>query len=299
MNRPIVVYDSGVGGLTVSRHLVRLRPSEDLLYVADNGWFPYGNRPELALRARIYTVLDTLVESVGPRAIVIACNTASTAVASTLRDLTDTVPLFVVVPPIEQALRASPSGRHALLATPNTVRCSPVRRLVASSAAPGQVTSVASMALVHLAEQKLAGEPVTSDSVRVALDHVIAPSERRRIDSVILGCTHFPLLLDELAEAFPAARHWSDPALAIAREVVERVPPMAAPGAREAVRALMLTSGHNQGQLQRVFAPHGFRSCVLVPMGETSPRYRRADRVPIAALTTVDYDGRRGEHPGL
>ena len=277
--RPIVIYDSGVGGLTVARHLIRLLPSDNLLYVADNGWFPYGDKSDLALRGRIFALLHTIVEAACPRAIVIACNTASTAIAPVIDDLSD-VPLFVVLPPVAQTVRDARGGPVALLATPNTLRCSLVRRLVDAHASPSQIRFVASMALVHLAERKLAAERVTDANVRAALDAAMLPAERQRMDGVILGCTHFPWLIDEMRPAFPAARVWSDPALDVAGRVAARIGPAERPSSEERVRMLALTSGHNQEHLRRVFARHGFGTGPPLPFAWTAwtPSLQTGDR---------------------
>jgi glutamate racemase len=253
---PIVIYDSGVGGLTVARQLTRLRPAENLLYVADNGWFPYGKKGELELRARMYAVLHTIMESVQPKAIVIACNTASTVADTALDDIDEDVPVFTVVPPVEEAVQATPDGVIALLATPGTVRRSLVRRLIGPYAAPGQVRLVDTMELVYLAERKLAGNTITAGHVKVALDLTMPAPERALIDGVIFGCTHFPWLADELRPSFPTARAWSDPAMDVANHVLSRTTPVERPG--HGTRTLALTSEHNRHHLRRVFAQHGF-----------------------------------------
>ncbi|GAA1501303.1 glutamate racemase [Kitasatospora kazusensis] len=257
-SRPVVIYDSGVGGLTVARHLIQLLPSEDLLFVADNGWFPYGDKNDLALRARIYGVLHAITESANPRAVVIACNTASTAVASSLDDLGAEVPMFPVIPPIAQTAEAVRGGTVAVLGTPSTTRRSLVRRLVDEQRDVSKFELIGSMELVHLAEKKLAGQPVTSEEVVEALDLVVPASVRAGVDGVILACTHFPWLLDELQPAFPNARVWSDPARDVARKVMAHVPARSQPPREDVVRVLNLTSNHNREELGPVFARHGF-----------------------------------------
>ncbi|MDH6576656.1 aspartate/glutamate racemase family protein [Kitasatospora sp. MAP5-34] len=257
-SRPVVIYDSGVGGLTVARHLVQLMPSEDLLFVADNGWFPYGDKNDLALRARIYGVLHAITESANPRAIVIACNTASTAVASSLDDLGAGVPIFPVIPPVEQTAQAVRGGTVALLGTPSTTRRSLVRRLIEQQQGVANFELIGSMELVHLAEKKLAGQQVSADEVTEALDAVVPASVRAGVDGVILACTHFPWLLEELQPAFPNARVWSDPARDVARKVMSQVPARVRSPREDVTRVLNLTSSHNRDELGPVFARHGF-----------------------------------------
>jgi glutamate racemase len=268
---PIVVYDSGVGGLTVARHLIRLRPCEHVLYVADNAWFPYGDKHDLALRARIDGLLHTVVKATHPRAVVIACNTASTLMATTLEGVANDTPLFLVMPPIQQAARETRGGRIVLLATPCTLRRSLVRGLIQRHVSPGQISLIPSMELVLLAERKAAGEPITSAQVEAALDAVMPCDERRLIEGVILGCTHFSWLLGELRQAFPFARCWSDPALDAAKRVVARIGPVERHISESAVRALLLTSDHNRKHLRQVFLRHGFGVAASLPFAATSP----------------------------
>lgn len=262
----VVIYDSGVGGLTVARHLAELHPQANVLYVADNGWFPYGDKSDLALRARIYAVLHTIVETAQPLATVVACNTASTAVAATLDDISDAMPIFTVVPPIGNTVRAVRGGTIALLATPSTTRRQLVRELIARHAGESRVQLVPAMGLVHLAERKLAGGIVTAEEVAHVLDPVLPPGERELIDGVILGCTHFPWLIEELRPAFPSAGVWSDPALDVARHVTDHLVSVG-PRSTESVgtRALYLTSGHNRAELRHVFERHGFGAGPSLP----------------------------------
>jgi glutamate racemase len=269
--RPVIVYDSGVGGLTVARHLLALCPARDIVYLADNAWFPYGDKPEGALSARVHYLLESLINETNPSAIVVACNTASTAIV----DLLDTaipIPIFGVLPPIQAALAASATGKIALLATPGTVSRSAVKRLIEKHAARGQVTSLGVLPLVLLAERKLAGEHIRKQQICEVFDASMPAAERAGIDVVILGCTHFPLLKDELRAAFPAARHWIDPALDVVQRVRARLgrDPFVRPGVQP-LRSLLLTSAHNGPQLQAVFAERGFGTGA--PLRASSPRF--------------------------
>lgn len=274
--RPIVVYDSGVGGLTVARHLLRLRPQDDLVYVADNGWFPYGDKDDLALRARIYAVLHAVVERARPSAVVIACNTASTAVTATLDDLAADTPIFTVVPPVEQTVREVGDGTVALLGTPSTIRRSLVRRLVDQHAVQGRFVLAPSMDLVHLAEAKLASGRVDTAAVAAALDAVLPAPSREDVAGVILGCTHFPWLVEELRPFFPQARVWADPALAVAQQVEARLAETAPEsGGRVPSRRLYLTSQHNLEELRPVFRRHGFAAGPLLPLSWVTPALHR------------------------
>ncbi len=260
--RPVVVYDSGVGGLTVARHVLKLLPKHDVIYLADNAWFPYGDKEEAALSERVHALLDRLIEEAAPEAIIVACNTASTAIAHRL-DTPVPIPIFGVLPPIQQALRVSKMGKLALLATPGTIKRSVVREIIKAHSAPGQVASLGIMDLVMLAERKMTGERITRAQILAALDPLMPPEVREEIDVVILGCTHFPHLKEELKAAFPQAQHWIDPALdAVSRVQAHLTATITIPavGERPASKSLLLTGGHNFAELQAVFAAQGFGS---------------------------------------
>lgn len=267
---PVVIYDSGVGGLTVARHIMRLCPGQDLIYVADNAWFPYGNRRDLALRGRVFALLSMMLEDLAPQAIVIACNTASTAVASTLDDITEDTPIFTVFPPVEQTLRAAGGGPTALLATPSTIRRAAIRRVAAECSISGQLSLVPTMGLVHLAERKLAGRPVSPDEIIEALDPVIGEREREQIEGIVLGCTHFPWLVDELRSVFTAAHCWGDPALEVATRVSRHLGSTNRTNPAGQTLSLLLTSDHNQDELRPVFARHGFSARVPAPLSKSA-----------------------------
>ncbi|MDR3440148.1 glutamate racemase [Telmatospirillum sp.] len=257
--QPVVIYDSGVGGLSVATHLAGMCPSRDLVYLADNGWFPYGNKGEGALARRVHHLLDSLAACVEPAAILVACNTASTAITDRLVG-DGSVPIIGVVPPIASAIAASRTGRVALLATPGTLSRRLVAELIRTHAESEQVTCLGPLALVDLAERKMAGESITPRHVIDAIERLLPRSGRDEIDVVILGCTHFPLLKDELAHAFPNARHWMDPAREACRATAARLSSSSTGdgGAGDGRRTLFLTSDHNDQHLREVFATRGF-----------------------------------------
>jgi glutamate racemase len=272
---PVVIYDSGVGGLSVARHFGRMCPSRDLVYLADNGWFPYGNKGEGALVRRVHHLLDSLANQVMPAAILVACNTASTAITDRLVG-DGSVPVIGVLPPIAAAIAQSRTGRIALLATPGTLSRRVVGDLIAAHARPGQVRCVGSLALVDLAERKMAGVPVAPHQLFEAIEGQLPAAARAEIDVVILGCTHFPLLKSELMPVFPNARAWVDPAREASRATMARLPvPSAAGGsvhgsrgrrvAGTGRRSLFLTSDHNGPRLREVFAARGFGSLPTIP----------------------------------
>ena len=221
----ILVFDSGLGGLTVLEQVRRARPDARTVYAADDAAFPYGALSEPALVARVLAVMERLLALHGPDLVVIACNTASTVVLPALRQRFVT-PFVGVVPPIKPAAALTRSGVVALLATPGTVARAYTRDLVAAHAGHCDVTLVGAPNLARFAESEMAGEPVAD----AALAAEIAPcfvtrdakgGELRRTDVVCLSCTHYPLLLARFERLAPWPVAWIDPAPAIARRVVQ------------------------------------------------------------------------------
>ncbi|MFP1681054.1 glutamate racemase [Alloalcanivorax sp. C16-1] len=223
---PVLIFDSGVGGLSVVRALRAQLPGVPLAYVCDNAALPYGTKADDWLVARIVAVCAAAVAASGARALVVACNTASTLALEALRERL-VIPVVGTVPAIKPAAALSRSGVIGLLATSATV-CRPYTdRLIADFAAGHIVQRVAADTLVAQAERLIAGEPLDPD----ALDRALAPLwAEERLDTVVLGCTHFPLLSDVLAERAPRPVHWVDSGAAIARRVAQVLDPSAPAG---------------------------------------------------------------------
>lgn len=213
----ILVFDSGLGGLTVFSEVVRLRPQARLIYAADDAGFPYGDLSERALLARVLAVIERLIAEFEPHAIVIACNTASTLVLPSLRARFPHIPFVGTVPAIKPAASLSRSGLISVLATPATVARDYTHDLVRTYAAHCSVTLVGSRLLAGLAEAFMHGESPPD----LAILEEIAPSflsiDGRRTDCVVLACTHYPLLIEHFERLAPWPVHWIDPAPAIAR----------------------------------------------------------------------------------
>ena len=239
----ILVFDSGLGGLTVLDAVQRARPDARYVYVGDDAAFPYGRLGETALVARVLTVMERLVATHRPDLVVIACNTASTLVLPALRQRF-TTPFVGVVPPIKPAAAATRSRLVSLLATPGTVARSYTRDLIATYAGACTVTLVGSQNLAGFAEAELAGAPVDD----AALAAEIAPcfvteADGRRTDVVCLACTHYPLLLPRLERLAPWPVAWIDPAPAIARRVVQLIGPAARDADRHGAAHGAFTAG--------------------------------------------------------
>ena len=196
---PILFFDSGVGGLSVLGPTRALLPHAPIVYAADSAGFPYGTKSEGQLAARVPALLGRLVERYHPRLAVIACNTASTIALDHVRAALD-IPVVGTVPAIKPAAEMSKSRVIGVLGTEATVRQPYVDNLAREFAADCAIVRHGSAELVALAEAKLAGEDVG----QTAMEAAVAPLRKTaKLDTVVLACTHFPLLEDELAAALP------------------------------------------------------------------------------------------------
>ncbi len=201
--RPILVFDSGVGGLSVLQHIRRALPKASIVYAADNAGYPYGTKSEAEIAARVPALLGRLVERYHPRVIVIACNTASTIALAHVRSALD-LPVVGTVPAVKPAALLSKSRVIGILGTEATIRQPYVDNLVAEFASDCLVLRHGSADLVDMAEAKLRGEPPTTEAMRKVLRELYGQPGGDRIDAVVLACTHFPLLAREIKSASPA-----------------------------------------------------------------------------------------------
>jgi glutamate racemase len=199
---PLLFFDSGVGGLSVLGPTLKLLPNAPIVYAADSAGFPYGKRSEAEIASRVPALLGRLVERFHPRLAVIACNTASTIALDHVRSALD-LPVVGTVPAIKPAAEMSKSRVIGVLGTEATVRQPYVDDLAAKFASDCTILRHGSPELVELAEAKLGGDDVGIDAVRAAARPLFDAPGGDRIDTVVLACTHFPLLEDELRAAFP------------------------------------------------------------------------------------------------
>lgn len=216
----ILLFDSGMGGLTVARAVARQLPEAHLVYAADNAAFPYGAWKEVALVKRIVGVIGALIERVEPHIVVIACNTASTIALAQLREAYS-VPFVGTVPAIKPAAAQTKSGIVGVLATPGTVSREYTHALIHTYAYHCKVFLHGAKRLAEMAEQKLKGKDVDPDELRQEIAPVFRKREGKRTDVVVLGCTHYPLLVDEMKKVAPWEVSYIDPAPAIARRVAD------------------------------------------------------------------------------
>jgi glutamate racemase len=237
---PIGVFDSGVGGLSVAREIQRRLPAEEILYFADTAYCPYGGRPLEQIRHRSLVVARELARR-GARTIVVACNSASGAALEALRSELD-IPIVGLEPAIKPAVAASRSGRVGVLATAATLQAERFDRLATTFAAGVELHPQACPGLVELVESGETG----GEAVRAVLEPLLAPLRDAGVDTLVLGCTHYPFLADAVREVMGSDVTVLDSGGAVARQV-ERV--LSANGGvrRQGVGGLtLLTTGDPQ-----------------------------------------------------
>lgn len=257
--RPVGVFDSGVGGLSVLRQLRRLAPREHYIYVADTAYFPYGSRPAAEVRKRAFAICTRLAES-GAKLIVVACNTASAAAIADLREFFP-MPFVGMVPGVKPAAASSPARKVVILATPGTLDGDLYRRVVDEFGSGARIVSVPGHGLAGIVE---AGEAGT-EQARRALREALAGEVAAGADTVVLGCTHYPFVIPLIQEIVGPQVRVVDPAPAVARQVGrllagldEKWPAAPSPGGA-GVR--YYTSGN----------PAGLQALLPRLVGETSP----------------------------
>jgi glutamate racemase len=257
----ILAADSGLGGLTIVAEIRKVLPQARLAYLCDNAFFPYGTRPDAELLAHFLGVMNRAIDRVRPDVIVTACNTISTICLPQLRAATR-IPVVGVVPAVKPAAQHSKRKIIGLLATPATVNRPYTDDLIQRHAADCTVLKIGSAELVEIAEAKLLGQPADRNQVRRILAPFFDRPAKIQPDIVVLACTHFPLLRAELEAAGPPGTAWIDSGAAVARRVLEVLPPAATP--RHGTD-IALASGHCDEALRHAMAQFGFTS--LAPLG--------------------------------
>ncbi len=267
MNAPrILIFDSGTGGLTVASCVRTQLPNADLIYAADNAGFPYGVWKEDALVARILHVIGTLIEKTKPDVVLIACNTASTLAMVALREKFS-VPFVGTVPAIKPAAAQTKSNVIGVLATPGTVSREYTRTLIHTYAFHCEVILHGAKRLAEIAERKLMGQAPDLEELRQEVTPVFRTRGGKKTDVVVLGCTHYPLLIEEMKLVAPWEVDYLDPAPAIARRVADVLSTLRLAGPDEAVpkaNTLLLTSSNDSAKksliayTNRGFSAHEF-----------------------------------------
>lgn len=215
---PILLFDSGVGGLTVYDALRKVLPQAPVIYAADLAGLPYGTKTESQIAARVAGLLGRMAERYRPRLVCIACNTASTIALGMVRDVLE-VPVVGTVPAIKPAAALTKTGTIGLVGTGATIRQAYVDDLEAAFAADKRLLRIAAPGLVEAAEAKLRGRAVDPALIAETRAQLAAMPGGAEIDTLVLACTHFPLLADELAAAFGPKVRLVDGAEGIARRI--------------------------------------------------------------------------------
>jgi glutamate racemase len=223
VRKRILMLDSGLGGLTVYREVIAVHPDADYVYVADDATFPYGGFDEQALVNHVVELMNELIDEHQPDLVIIPCNTASTIVLPALRGRF-AMRFIGTVPAIKPACAASITGRVSVLGTNATVEREYTHALIRDYAGDCDVRLVGSKQLAAYAEAELAGAPVSD----TAIHDEIAPcfvNDGKATDTIVLACTHYPVLIDRFRALSPWPVLFFDPAPAIARRVVALLGP--------------------------------------------------------------------------
>jgi len=220
----VLIFDSGVGGLSISLSLSQGLPNARQYYLADGLYFPYGNKEEQWLVQRVVDLLGSAVNQLKPDCIVIACNTVSTIALEALRKEI-TVPIVGVVPAIKPAAEHSVSKSIALLATPRTIASKYTAELIHAYAKDCEVTLIGSTELVEIAESRIYGCEIHQREIADVMNPLIDANKISQLDQLVLGCTHFPLVADLISEylerEMPNSIHLVDSSEAITRQVAK------------------------------------------------------------------------------
>jgi len=265
----VLVFDSGVGGLTIACELEEMAPSLAIDYAADTGFFPYGDKSDDALRARLPKVAKALYEHIQPDVFVIACNTASTLALDDVRAVLP-CPVVGTVPAIKPGAALSQTGTIGLLATPGTIQRAYTDRLIAEFAAGVTVIKHGSIALVELAEAVARGEVPPLAAFEAAQSALFEAVGGEQIDTIVLACTHFPLVRTELAQSAPRAVRYIDSGEAIARQTLRQLSEIDQAGQpdKPASRGFITDNVHGREELITVFKRFGFAPTLAVEVSD-------------------------------
>lgn len=252
----VLVFDSGIGGLTVAAEIRALGPRLSVHYAADTAFFPYGDKSDEALRERLPRVAKALVDTVQPDVFVIACNTASTLALAEVRAAL-AIPVVGTVPAIKPAAKLTETGTIGLLATPGTIRRAYTARLIEEFAAGKRVILHGSLELVKLAEAHARGEDVPTEAYAAAQAPLFDAEGGGEIDTIVLACTHFPLVRGQLIAAAPRPVSYIDSGAAIARQTIRVLPEHTHSGGQGGTASLTRPPDETDG-ISRVLRRYGF-----------------------------------------
>ncbi len=257
--KPVLVLDSGIGGLTVLREARVLMPERSFVYVADDAGFPYGGWEESALTERLLALFRQLIETHDPEICIVACNTAFTLAGAALRAEFSDMTFVGTVPAIKPAAERTRSGLVSVLATPGTVKRAYTRDLIQSFASQCHVRLVGSENLARMAEAWIRGEAISDDEVTAEIAPCFIEDSGRRTDIVVLACTHYPFMANVFRRLAPWPVDWLDPAEAIARQGRRKVPLVESAEHPDGFDVAIFTSGQPDFTTRRLMQGFGLR----------------------------------------
>ncbi|AYD00888.1 glutamate racemase [Neorhizobium sp. NCHU2750] len=258
--KPVLVFDSGIGGLTVLREARVLMPERGFIYVADDAAFPYGGWEEGALQERILSLFEKLLDDYRPEICVIACNTAFTLAGAALREKFPDMTFVGTVPAIKPAAERTRSGLVSVLATPGTVKRAYTRDLIQSFATQCHVRLVGSENLARMAENYIRGGPISDEAVLAEIMPCFVEMEGEKTDIVVLACTHYPFVANVFRRLAPWPVDWLDPAEAIARQARRKVPLIEGAEHPDGFDFAIFTSGNPDFATRRLMQGFGLRT---------------------------------------
>ncbi|GGF59691.1 glutamate racemase [Azorhizobium oxalatiphilum] len=260
----ILVFDSGLGGLSVCREVAKVRPDAYFVYAADDAAFPYGALSDTVMLARVREVMTTLIAATRPDLAVIACNTISTLALPALR--TDhAIPFVGTVPAIKPACAASVTKQVSVLATPGTVRRDYTAGLVREFAGSCTVTLVPSERLAGYAETIMRGGEVSDADLWAEVGPCFVKTPKGRTDTIVLACTHYPLVVERLRAIAPWPVSFIDPAPAIARRVASLMGPTAFASSPKPVRVVSTAHPLDAGMIGHILGRQTRTPEVIAP----------------------------------
>jgi glutamate racemase len=249
----ILIFDSGLGALSVSREIVKLLPAADITYLADHAYFPYGRLSEEEIIKRVCCLIKKACERETFSSVVIACNTASTIVMPALRAEFD-LPFIGTVPAIKPAALQTVSGLVSVLATPGTVKRDYTKKLIEQFAYKTEINLVGAVNLADICEAILRGETVADALILAEIMPCFIEKNGYKTDIIVLGCTHYPLILETLIRLSPWQVDFIDPAPAIAA----RVKQVTLEDNRGLAQRHAFTTGESTLSLTQLFKQEGY-----------------------------------------
>ena len=212
--KPVGVLDSGVGGISILKALIKFLPHENFVYIGDSANAPYGEKSREEIAKLTFDSVNRLLDE-GCKAVVVACNTATAAAINDLRETYPNIPMIGLEPAVKPAVLSHPGGRVVVMATPFTLKEKKYKKLVKRYVDMAEIIPLPAPKLVTFAEAR----EYDSENVRAYLSELFEPLKDRPIDAVVLGCTHFPFLMNAISEIAGKDAALYDSATGVGNEV--------------------------------------------------------------------------------